>query len=385
MKNISTKAIAIASALGMLAINGIGAFNASAASLTDVSDTITSSVPSAAANHTLSFTTSTGVAEGQTIALTFDGAGQGFNLTGIDAADMDVADDGSDLTLAADCSGSEKMSVGVNTTTDVVTLTVCAGDGGAIAANSVVGIEIGTNATGGSDQIENPATAGSYNVGIAGTMADSGSTVVAVVDAVTVSAEIGGQFTFTVNGVNSGATAANGDTDCNGVATTGVTTTSTTIPFGTMTANQDKCASHNLTVSTNASNGYSVGAYLTGNLASAGGDEISVFEDNTAPTPKSWVAPGSNDVTGTPATYGAFGITSDDETLASGDTFGTAQYTGASKTSTSPTQVMYHTGPADGTTAGSGSANVGYKLEVSELQAAGNYQTTLVYLATPIF
>ena len=47
---------------------------------------------------------------------------------------------------------------------------------------------------------------------------------------------------------------------------------------------------------------------------------------------------------------------------------------------------MGNTGPADGTTAGIGAARIGYQVQISALQEAGDdYTTTLRYIATPTF
>ena len=54
--------------------------------------------------------------------------------------------------------------------------------------------------------------------------------------------------------------------------------------------------------------------------------------------------------------------------------------------STSPRVVMSHTGPANGTVTGEGITNVGYKVQISGLQEAGDdYTATLTYVATPTF
>ncbi|KKL68981.1 hypothetical protein LCGC14_2119550 [marine sediment metagenome] len=69
---------------------------------------------------------------------------------------------------------------------------------GEITASDVVVIEIGTNASGGSNQITNPGSAGSNKIDVAGTFADSGSMAVGIVtdDQVGVSATVGESLTF---------------------------------------------------------------------------------------------------------------------------------------------------------------------------------------------
>ena len=47
---------------------------------------------------------------------------------------------------------------------------------------------------------------------------------------------------------------------------------------------------------------------------------------------------------------------------------------------------MAHNGAADGTGNGTGTANIGYQVEISALQeASDDYSTTLRYVATPTF
>ena len=55
-----------------------------------------------------------------------------FDTSTLTEDDVDVADDGVDLTTAATCAGSEQTSVAIGG--DVVTATICAGDGGSIAS-----------------------------------------------------------------------------------------------------------------------------------------------------------------------------------------------------------------------------------------------------------
>lgn len=144
-----------------------------AATISSVTHIPTSLKTSAASNHTLSFTTPTGVSEGSTITVTFDSS---FDTSSIVENDIDITDDGVDISTASDCTGSEGASVAI--ATDIVTITICSGDGAAIAASSRVVIEIGSNATSsgtGSNQITNPSNAGTNFVSVAGTFGDVGS------------------------------------------------------------------------------------------------------------------------------------------------------------------------------------------------------------------
>lgn len=337
---------------------------AEAANVTSYSDTLSTSEPSVAANHTITFTTPTGVVNGQTITVDFsDGP---FIVGSVVFSDIDVATT-SDFTVAADCTGSEEASAAFSGTT--LTITLCAGDGGSIPANGTTTIQIGTNADGGVNQLTNPA-AGSYEINLTAGASDTGSTRVAIVDTVTVTASVDTLFTFTVNGVAGGQT-VNG-------TTTGATTTATTIPFGELAAGVASTAAQDLSVTTNARNGFVVTVQADGQLISSTGADIDGFRNgNYDSTPVAWEAPSA--VVGSEETYGHWGLTSDDtDYFAATETYVSA--------STTAVQIFGHTGPTDGTTTGQGTTRVGYTTQISALQeAADDYQATLTYVATPVF
>jgi hypothetical protein len=86
---------------------GLGAL-AQASNVSSFSDTLSTSAPNTAANHTIKFTTPTGIAAGQTIKLTFPA---GFTLTGVVFGDMDLSVAGVEQTLAATASGRRIIPV----------------------------------------------------------------------------------------------------------------------------------------------------------------------------------------------------------------------------------------------------------------------------------
>ena len=90
-----------------------------AGAISSYKDTLTDSRPSTAANHTIQFTVASAVHEGDTITLTFD---SGFDTSTIVEDDVDITDDGVDLTTAADCTGTEKASAAMSS--DVLTLSL---------------------------------------------------------------------------------------------------------------------------------------------------------------------------------------------------------------------------------------------------------------------
>lgn len=353
-------------ALGLPALNVVFAVN-----LTDVSDTLSDSDLGAPSNHTITFETSTGVTNGQTVVITFP---VGFNLatSSVTFADIDVSTTTA-ATVAEDCTGSEEVSA--TSTGQVLTLTFCAGDGGNIAPGGTMTVLIGN----GGSQITNPPVADSYELNIlAGT--DAGATQIVIIDDVVVTAAVDTVFDFTVSGFAS-ATGIN----INGT-TTNATSTAVAIPFGTLVANQIKTAAQRLNVTTNAANGFTVTVFQSGDFASVTGADIDSFTAGTyVNTPGDWVAP--SPTVGQENTYGHWGITSSDD-LNTGEFQGCA---GAAEgcwvaASTTPRQVFSATSSADGLAANVGSTTVGYQVEISALQeAADDYSTTLTYIATPVF
>ncbi len=345
---------------------GIG--RAHAAQLTTVRDTITDSRPSVVANHTIDFTTPTGVTSGQTITVTFPA---GFDLSSVAFGDVDLKDDSTDLAFAATPSGA---TWGAAVSGQVLTLT---NGTTAVGAGSVMELQIGTNATfgtAGTNQITN-TTAGSYVISLGGTSADAADLRIAIIDAVTVTASVDTSLTFTVAGVASGQ-AVNGD-----AVTTSAGATATALPFGTLTPGTAKTLAQTLSVTTNATNGFAVTVIQNQNLVSANGADIDTFKDGASTAvPTAWTTPLGT--LGTEATYGHYGITSEDSDLNT-DEFGTALYAGNLATART---VFSHTGPADGSTADKGQTRVAIKIQVTALQeAATDYNNRLMYVATPTF
>ncbi len=168
-------------------------FPVHADSVTNFSDTVSTHLTSTAANHTIQFTTPGGVGAGETVVLAFSDS---FTIGSVDYTDIDVADDGIDLTLGAAPAGATwGASFSGNT------LTITSGTG-TIAAASVISIQIGTNATSGAAgdrQITNPASSGSYTINLSGTFGDTGEVAVPITTgegaAVTASIDTGGGTT----------------------------------------------------------------------------------------------------------------------------------------------------------------------------------------------
>lgn len=340
-----------------------------AASITNASDTLSNSAPSLASNHTIAFELPNGMLANANFTITF--ASQ-FDTSAVTLSDVDLSVNTSDQTLAG-ANGAGTWGV-TGLGTDAITFQAPS-DGGTASSSDMV-IKIGSNASGGTIRIVNPSATTSYPITIAGSIQDAGELRVAIVDQVTVSASVDTSLTFTVSGVNSSSTV-------NGSGTTTIaTSTPTTLPFGLLPIGVSRTLAHDLAVTTNAKNGYTVTVQQAGALQSTTGATIDGFIDgNNTVTPSAWQAPGG--LVANPNTYGHWGLTSTDFVTGRSSEFSSDAWVSGS---TTPVIVMGHTGPSDGSSAGIGAARVGYQVQISALQEAGDdYSTTLRYVVTPTF
>jgi hypothetical protein len=347
---------------------------AEAASITNASDTLSSSAPGGLSNHTFEFTTPNGMLASSTMTFTFPAQ---FTIPVMGPDDIDLMASGTQQTVATTSSTGGVWGAYFSGQT----LTLTSPTDVPQASSTPFVIWIGTNATTGvtgDAQITNPtATTSSYAIVIGGTMPDSGEVRVAIVDQVTVSTNVNTSLTFSVSGVNSSSTV-------NGSGTTTIaTSTAVSLPFGTVGIGSSRTLAHDLAVSTNANNGYVVTVEQTGDLQSTTGATIDGFIDGAyTTTPSAWIAP-SGQIANTD-TYGHWGLTSDDtNTTARAIEFGSDEWVSGS---TTPIVVMGHNDVADGFTPGVGTARIGYQIQITALQEAGDdYTTTLRYIVTPSF
>lgn len=320
-----------------------------AASLESASDTISDSDPGATATHTVEFDMGTELSENEYVDVAFAAE---FDLSSVEVA----------------CPANTSSSTGA----DYVRCTV---DAGQTLSSSSAQTIVASN-------VVNPGTSGSYDVTISthqsgGAEIESSGVKVYIIDDVTVTASVDATLTFGISGLAT-------STDVNGTATTG-STTATSVAFGSLEAGVSSILGQELSVTTNASDGYTVTVEQDQELTSAAGANINSFDNSPdgagSSTPHAWVSPAAElDKT---HTYGHMGFTSEDSTLSSGDTFGESLYRGFD--ATSPAEVMYHDGPSDGSTADAGVTKVAYQVEISALQEAGDYQSSLTYICTPTY
>ncbi len=315
-----------------------------AASLTNAKDTLSDSDRSVAATHTIVFTHNTPLVLNEYFEV---------------AMPLPFGD----VTFGAITCPASMTASAPNTETARCTAT------GAVASGSKTIILTG---------ITNPAAAGSQSINVSshqagGTVIENVDVMVAIIDNVDVSASVSSALTFEIRPLAT-------STNVNGANTTRASAT-TTLAFGTLTVASTSIMGQELRVTTNAKNGYVVTVQQNQNLTSSGGSDIDSFVDGTSTAPQAWAAPtGSLDAEWT---YGHFGFTSDDGTLTAGDYFGTNLWKGFA-TST-PVEVLMHTGPSDGSTQDKGMAKVAYRIEITALQETGDYSNVLTYIATPTY
>jgi len=190
------------------------------------------------------------------------------------------------------------------------------------------------------------------NIDCASSPVDDGIATYIYTGGQSVSLTVDPSISFMVAAVDSGQT-VNG-------ATTTVTTTTSTIPLGTVTESANAIGAHTLTVTTNAGSGFYVYTRYSGKPTSGSNDIDDHTGDHTTPTTMS-------------AATEAFGYTTDD--TANYSQFNSnkwAKFTSANE------EVMKGTGPVS-----SDSNKIGYQVGVAATTPAGSYTTTVILTCTP--
>lgn len=197
---------------------------AHAAALTAMKDTLTREHISTVSNHTIVFTTPSGIASGNSIVLTFPA---GFNIASVVMADVTV----------------QAVAVTSATPSGQV-LTIGCGGSNVVSAAGTATIAINNT------KITNPASAGSYIVSISTTLGDTGSFAIPIStdDQVVVGTTVGPYISFALTTTSVTLTTAGGG---------GANFNSTAYNRG---------VANTLAASTNSATGYSIsynGATLT--------------------------------------------------------------------------------------------------------------------------
>ncbi len=175
----------------------------------------------------------------------------------------------------------------------------------------------------------------------------------------------GSSLTFTVSGIAD-------MTHTQGI-TTSIPTTATSVPFGTLAFGTSTTAAQRLTISTNAPRGYQVLLYQRQDFLSGVGASIpGIAATNLAP--QSWTS-----ACDTASSTGCWGYRTGDAILSGGSTRFLIQDRYAALTS-APEEVGYSSVPAD-----DDEIDIVYRLEVTNRQPAGHYETELGFIVIPTF
>jgi hypothetical protein len=172
----------------------------------------------------------------------------------------------------------------------------------------------------------------------------------------------GALMTFAISGVNAGVSTADIITDA--------TTTATSTGFGSLPLGTDIEAAQRLAINTNATEGYQVLKYAAQQLLNSYGEPIPAVSSSNA-VPTGWGTACSG------AATGCFGYHSTDATLFGGSgRFGPTDSYAALETT--PREIMYSSIPTSDT------QDIVYKIRVTGAQSAGDYTTSITYIAVPV-
>jgi hypothetical protein len=174
----------------------------------------------------------------------------------------------------------------------------------------------------------------------------------------------GGLLAFTIGGLPSG-------TVTEGI-TTDITTTATSIPFGTLSFGSQIEGAQRATTTTDASNGYQIFVRQESGFLSNNGAEI-LGVTGTNATPSAWA-------TGCPGSAaGCYGYHSGDDTLVGGSSRFLTNDTYAKLSTNSEEVVFSSVGVTDEV------IDIIFKTQITNQQAAGTYDSTLMYIVVPVF
>jgi len=206
--------------------------------------------------------------------------------------------------------------------------------------------------------------------------------MVVIIEPFRVRAEISPILNFEVEGVGAGESVHDDFT--------GVTTTSTLIPFGVIEPEISILAAQDLFVTTNARYGFTVNIFQDGDLRTIADYRIHCFIEGQCvnyTSPAVWVSPQGD--LGVFRTYGHFGITSEDESLGADcienyyNFGGTDNWAGLD--GNFQAEVMRHCQPTDSQVRHEGTTRIGFQVEITFLQPGGEYENILTYIVTPTF
>jgi hypothetical protein len=251
------------------------------------------------------------------------------------------------------------------------------------------------------NSIINPAPKAAHSTGAADTYkvivqhldssfatADSTTVSIGVVEAVRITASVAPQITFEINGVASGVTACGQTTD--------VTTTAEAVPLGELSISSFTDAAQSLSVSTNATNGYTVTALANDQMGRDAGtctgdntgsdcipDSVGDTTTMTHAVADEWVTATINGLGFSLDNINTSGLTAPFEydSTAGGcaGVYCARQFADSEDSQTAQT-VFSSTSVAD-----EHNLYVCYRATISSTQSAGEYENNITYTATATF
>jgi hypothetical protein len=171
-----------------------------------------------------------------------------------------------------------------------------------------------------------------------------------------------GSVSYSVSGFSAGSSSEG--------VTANISSTPNSISFGTLIPGMDAIAIQRFNISTNAGTGYQIFVYNSQSLVSNNGEEIlPVSSLNSAPS--AW--PSNIDPS-------AFGYHTGDDTLSGASPSRFAPNNTYAKFETNMQEVSYSEIPVSGET-----VDIVFRANITENQAAGDYETDIIYIMVPSF
>lgn len=350
------------------------------------------------AMHSVSFTTTNAVTGGSFV-FTFPALGAGdtnaarpssqafqFNglapsqvqVNGTTCASIVIGGTGASGTPTITCNLASTTTVATSTTITVLIGCTAQSSGACTATVPTLINPTKTAGAGAADTWTISIKEWSANSG-GGTQLDSSLVKVGTVESVSVVAHVDPTFTFTIAGVPD-ATALNTASYCGtshsaDTTNTGISSTATLVNLGTLTSVQINRAAQTLKVTSNSVSGYTITATSSGQLVS-GANAIA----NAQGTVTGNGTPGPAAIT---AGTAAFGIHACD----ANSKVNTTTWGQATSLFANPSPTYYYTlVNSSSQPSSSGDSIVSeYGATVSSTTPAGDYQTVLTYVATPLF
>lgn len=371
--------------------------------LTNSTDRLSSSLPSQPAMHTISFTTTQAIPTNGRIVVSFPPLANGdvnnaasasastFELNNLQPSQIKVSEENIDFTTAVTFSLTNSTGSGSSPT---ITMN---NTGQAIPANTIISLFLGCNLTNGisctnqAPTILNPGKTNSAGISDiwkvtvityddTNTRLESANIQIATTDPVNVQATILPFLSFIIAGLPDG-TAITSPQYCGAlheplVTNAGLQTNSTNVDLGTLLSKQPHYAAQTLTLFSNGLHGYAIVATGSGNMR---GVASGYMIPNAQGNPTTANTPSPQPIT---ANAEAFGIHACDAHSKVNSLFwGTSPIKFAN-----PSQFYYTIASSNFAPASSGDTMiVVYGMNVVDKTPGGQYQTTLTYIATPLF